>query len=52
MYESNTQNASFYDLPFDDDESLITRQKYISYKLWYRRKVENSPIIDVYTNQI
>ena len=27
IYVSNTLNSDFYDLPFDGDEKLITRQQ-------------------------
>ena len=30
IYESSPQNANFYDLPFDDDERLITRKRIYS----------------------
>ena len=46
MYVSNLRSADFDDLPFDGDESLITKRRIYHINDW----LINALIVDVYTN--
>ena len=50
MYESNARNANFNFLPFDGDQSLITRQLIYFINDDIIERLNNGLIIDVYMN--
>ena len=52
MYESNPQNANFNNLPFDDDEMLITRRGIYGINDDIVKRLNNGSIIDAYTNRM
>ena len=52
IYISNFQSANFYDLPFDVDQRLITRQQIYLINDDIVERLNNGFIVDVYTNQI
>ena len=51
-YEINNWNADFDDSPFDDDESLITRQQIYRIHKDIIEKLNNGLSIDVYMNRM
>ena len=51
MCVSNPQNADFYDLSFDGDQSFITGQQIYRINDDIVESLNNSLIIDVYTHR-
>ena len=52
MYESNTQSVDFDDLPFDNDEGLISGRQIYRINDNIVERSNNSLIIDVHKNQV
>ena len=52
MYVSNNLNSDFHDLPFDDDQSLITRQRIYCTNDDIVERLNTVLIVEVYTNRM
>ena len=50
MYESNTKNANFYDLPFYGDERLIYGRRIYCVNDDIVERLNNGLNIDIYAN--
>ena len=52
MYESHPQNSNLVDLPFDDDERLISRQPIYGVNDGIIFRLNLGSNIDIYTNRM